>query len=193
MKAMNQETDGEGSNPSPSAIIAFLRGINVGGHKKVTMAALKAAFESMGFRNVRTVLASGNVVFESRKTGPDLAAPMARGLAKAFGFPVPVILRSTRELKAMVASDPFKAVPGGPDVRLYVTFRPKKAPALPPARLPEPPAGVRIIRIDPGEVYSVVRLSQGAGTPDLMAFLERTLGRDVTTRNWQTVIKIAER
>ena len=190
---MNQETDGEGSNPSPSAIIAFLRGINVGGHKKVTMAALKASFEALGFTNVRTVLTSGNVIFEAPERDPEREETVTRGLAKAFGFPVPVILRSIRELKAMVASDPFKAVPGGPDVRLYVTFRPKEAPSLSPARLPEPPAGARIVRVEPGEVYSVVRLSQGAGTPDLMAFLERTLGRDVTTRNWQTVIKIAER
>jgi uncharacterized protein (DUF1697 family) len=182
-----------GSNPSPSAIIAFLRGINVGGHKKIPMAALKAAFEALGFVNVRTVLASGNVVFSAPSGGPDLEEAIARGLAQAFGFPVPVILRTVKQLGAMLVSDPFKAAPSGPDVRLYVTFLPKRAPARPPARLPEPPAGMRIVRVDPGEVYSVVRLSKGVGTPDLLAFLERTVGRDVTTRNWQTVTKLAER
>ena len=67
-----------GSNPSPSAIIAFLRGINVGGHKKVPMAALKKAFEAMGFRDVRTVLASGNVIFEAPGKDPRLDLTISR-------------------------------------------------------------------------------------------------------------------
>ncbi len=180
-----------GSNPSPSAIIAFLRGINVGGHKKVPMAALKKAFEAMGFRDVRTVLASGNVIFEAPGKDPRLDLAIARGLEKAFGFPVKVVIRTVGELRALVASDPFKGVPSGPDVKLYVTFLAQEKPGLSGLRPPSSAKGVRIVRVAPGEIFSVVTLSPGVGTPELMAFLEKAVGHEVTTRNWQTVIKLA--
>lgn len=139
------------SNPSPSAIVAFLRGINVGGHKKVPMAALK----------------------------------------KAFGFPVTIVLRKVKELRAIVAAEPFKGAPSGPNVRRYVTFLAQKKPGLSGLRPPSSAKGVCIARIAPGEIFSVVTLSPGLGTPDLMAFLEQAIGQEVTTRNWQTVIRLA--
>jgi len=167
-----------------------LRGVNVGGHKKVAMAALKSAFESMGFRNVATVLASGNVVFEAAKTGRARASTIAGMLEKAIGFPVTVVLRSVRELRGIVASDPFKSAPSGPDVRLYVTFLAEKKPELSGLRPLASIKGVRIVRVTPGEVFSAVTLSPGVGTPDLMVHLDRVLGRQATTRNWNTIIKI---
>ena len=180
-----------GSNPSPSAIVAFLRGINAGGHKKIAMAALKTAFEFMGFRNVRTALASGNVVFEAPRKVPDLDKAISRGLEEAFGFPVKVVLRTVRELRAMVDSDPFKEAPPAPDVKLYVTFLADKKRARPRLHLPAPSAGFRVLRDAPGEIFSAVTLSPGVGTTDLMASLDKAVGHDVTTRNWQTVIKLA--
>jgi uncharacterized protein (DUF1697 family) len=179
------------SNPSPSAIVALLRGINVGGRNTVPMAALKKTFEAMGFRDVRTVLASGNVVFEAIGRDPQLDLEISQGLEKAFGFPVPVILRTVRELRAIVASEPFKGAPSGPNVRLYVTFLAQKKPGLSGLRPPSSVKGVSIVRVSPGEIFSVVTLSPGVGTPDLMAFLEKAVGKEVTTRNWQTVAKLA--
>jgi uncharacterized protein (DUF1697 family) len=189
--------DGPGSrfpsNPSPSATVAFLRGINVGGHHKIPMPALKKAFEAMGFKNVRTILASGNVVFEpAGKKDEDLEATIVRGLAGAFGFPVPVLLRSIREIAALVAVDPFKGLAPSPDTKLYVTFLPRYRPGSFGARLPAPPKCVRIVSVRPGEVFSSVTLSPRTGTPELMAFLEKSLGRDVTNRNWQTVLRLIE-
>jgi len=156
------------------------------------MPALRKAFEAMGFKNVRTVLASGNVVFEpTGKKAEDFEAAIARGLAGAFGFPVPVLLRSMRELAALVAADPFKGLASGADTKLYVTFLPRDRPGASGARLPAPPKGARIVGVRPGEICSAVTLSGGAGTPELMAFLEKSLGKDVTTRNWQTVKRLA--
>ena len=180
-----------GSNPSPSAIIAFLRGINVGGHKKIPMTALKSAFESMGFSNVRTALASGNVVFEAPGKDAHRALAISRGLEKAFGFSVPVILRTVRELRGIVASEPFKGAPSGPNVRFYVTFLAKKKPGLSGLRPPSSVKGVSVVGVAPGEIFSAITLSPGVGTPGLMAFLEKAVGHDVTTRNWQTVTKLA--
>jgi uncharacterized protein (DUF1697 family) len=157
----------------------------------VTMAALKAAFEALGFKNVRTVLASGNVIFEAPGKGPDLEGKIARGLETALGFPVKVFLRPVRELQAIVAADPFRSTPAGPDIQLYVTFLARKGTPTSPVRLSSPPKNVRIVRAGPGEIYSRVKLSPGAGTPELMAFLDKTLGQGATTRNWRTIVKIA--
>jgi uncharacterized protein (DUF1697 family) len=178
------------SGPSPSAIVAFLRGINVGGRKKVPMATLKEAFQAMGFKDVRTVLASGNVIFEAPGRDPHLDMTISRGLEKALGFPVAVIVRTVRELKAIVASEPFKAALSGPDIQQYVTFLKGEKNAPSRVRLPAPPEGTRIVHVDPGEVYSVVMLSRGR-TPDLMRYLDRSLGPAGTTRNWRTVVKLA--
>ena len=181
----------EARSEHEAATVAFLRGINVGGHKKISMAALKEAFESLGFKNVMTVLASGNVVFEAPGHDRALADTIAARLEKAFGFPAKVVLRAVRELRAIIASDPFKGAPSGPDIKLYVTFLAEKKAGRPARLPPKPSEGFRLIRVTPGEVFSVIRISTDAGTPDLMAFLESAFGREVTTRNWQTVLKLA--
>jgi uncharacterized protein (DUF1697 family) len=168
-----------------------LRGINNVGSRRVTMAALKSAFEAMGCKDVRTVLASGNVLFEAPRRDPHLDRTVALGLEKALGFPVAVITRTVRELRTIIALEPFKGVPSGPDVQQYVTFLAGPHAARREGRLPPPPKGTRVVRVDPGEIFSVVMLSEGAGTPDLMRYLDRTFGPSGTTRNWRTVAKLA--
>jgi uncharacterized protein (DUF1697 family) len=169
----------------------LLRGINNVGSRRVTMAVLKSAFEAMGHQNVRTVLASGNVIFEASRGDSDLDRTIRLGLGKTLGFPVAILTRTVPELKAIIASDPFRSVPSGPDVQQYVTFLDRNRSARGPVRPPEPPKGVLMVKVDPGEVYSVVMLSQGGRTPDLMHYLDRTFGPQGTTRNWRTVIKLA--
>lgn len=180
-----------GSNPSPSATVALLRGINNVGSRRVTMAALKAAFEAMGCHNVRTVLASGNVVFDPPRQSPDLVRKLTDGLEKALGFPVVLIIRTVREIEGIIRSEPFKGVPHGPEDQLYATFLGGKGSGRPGARFPDPPKGTRVVRVDPGEIFSVVMLSRGGKTPDLMNYLDRNLGPAGTTRNWRTVLKLA--
>jgi hypothetical protein len=179
-----------GSNPSPSATCAFLRGVNIGGHKKIPMTALKKAFEAMGFRNVRTVLASGNVVFDAPRRLPDLDLRIGRKLAEAFGFTVPVVVRTAGEIEAMIAADPFRGIPGGPAIKPCVTFLPDKDPARPRARRPKPGRGVLILRVTPGEVFSVVSLDEDGRTPDLMDYVEKVFGAGGTTRTWGIILKL---
>ena len=83
---------------------AFLRGVNLG-KRTVKSAELKAAFEAMGFGNVRTLLASGNVLFDA-KPSRTLKQVVEDGLRAQFGFEVLVVLRTLDDLKTMVASDP---------------------------------------------------------------------------------------
>ena len=84
---------------------AFLRGVNLG-KRQVKSADLLTAFTAMGFDNVKTLLASGNVLFDAKAT-KGLKARIEAGLFEQFGFAVPTVLRSVDELAAMVQSDPF--------------------------------------------------------------------------------------
>ena len=89
---------------------AFLRGVNLG-KRTVKSAELKAAFEALGFTDVKTLLASGNVLFDA-KAGKGLKQKIEAGLKAAFGFDVPIVLRTLDELKALVAADPFGRTAG---------------------------------------------------------------------------------
>jgi uncharacterized protein (DUF1697 family) len=103
--------------------VALLRGINVGGNKKVPMAEMKKVFEKIGLKNVKTLLASGNAVFESEteNTG-ELIAKISAALEKKFRFTIPLLLRTFSEIEKLIALDPFKGIKVTPQIRLYATF-----------------------------------------------------------------------
>jgi uncharacterized protein (DUF1697 family) len=171
---------------------AFLRGINVGGHAPIKMADLKVAFENMGFENVRTVLASGNVVFETVKKKPALLAKeIGAGLKKAFEKDIAVAVRGLDDLKKLQSSDPFKGITVTPSTRLYVTFLSEKTrPRTISIPYSAPEGEFRILKATAGEVISAVDLAKGKGTPEAMLVLEREFGSNLTTRNWNTVLKV---
>jgi len=103
---------------------AFLRAINVGGHT-VTMERLRALFASMGFEDVETFIASGNVVFDAagRATPASLEAKIAKALAAALGYEVATFVRATHDLPAIAAYKPFPAAAmAAPGASLYVGF-----------------------------------------------------------------------
>jgi len=157
----------------------------------VPMPALKKAFEAMGFKKVRTVLASGNVAFESPGKRPPSGPQVSEGLEKALGFAVMVILRPASELRAMIAADPFRDIPVGPSIKPCVTFLANENPRRPHIRLPEPEKGLRIVRVTPGEIFSIVCYDENGRTPALMSYVEKVFGADGTTRTWGTVLKLA--
>ena len=110
-------------NCMATTYVAFLRGINVGGRSQIKMGALKEAFESLGFSDVRTILASGNVLFAPQKDQPPALARKIKGkLQEILGSEVSVILRSADDIRAIVKADPFKEVEVTPQTRLYVSF-----------------------------------------------------------------------
>ena len=103
--------------------VAMLRGINVSGSKPVKMEALRASFEALGFKNVRTYVQSGNVVFEAKERaaaplGPKIVARIKRD----FGFDVPVLVLSAGELARIVDENPFVKQRGVDLTKLHVTF-----------------------------------------------------------------------
>lgn len=173
--------------------VAFLRGINVSGKTRIKMADLKDAFESMGFKNVRTLLASGNVVFDSpdEENEKILTKKIESGLKKVFKRDIDVILRGVNHLKKLQSMNPFEEIEMTPDIRLHVTFLSKKARKS-NITLPHtsPQNGFTILNSTSMEVFSMVDLSKGRGTPELMNFLEKEYGSNLTTRSWGTVLKL---
>jgi uncharacterized protein (DUF1697 family) len=185
----------ESSVPSLQAYTAFLRGINVGGNKVLKMADVKKAFESLGLREVKTLGASGNVAFVAPRAD---AAGMARriegGLQAAFGQTVSVIVLTLDRLRQMIDSAPFKGVKITPQTRLYVTFVAGRAQSKSSFAVPyqSPDKVFRILKVHETELYTVVDLSTGGSTLDAMDFIEKQFGKNVTTRNWNTIEKLAK-
>lgn len=172
--------------------IALFRGINVGGNKKVPMADLKKLLEKAGYTNVKTLLASGNVLFDSpEKKLPALTQDIEALLEKKFGFTVPTIIRTLDEVRTLIATDPFKGIKVTDATRLYVTFRgaqTKRHSIKIPYKDPE--ADFHILSVTDGEICSYLIVGQDRGTVDAMGILEKEFGKNITTRNWNTVLKL---
>jgi len=171
--------------------LAFLRGINVGGNTLISMEDLKGAFESLGFKNIKTVLASGNVIFEAPKSDlASLTRKIEQKLESQFGSAITVMLRTGEDIQALIDLAPFKKVKVTPQIRLQVSFLPHNAEhsLKVSQRLKGTPYD--ILRATPGELCSVVDVALKQGTPDLMKVLEKEFGKKITTRTWNTVERI---
>ncbi len=180
-------------NPQPSRVkyVAFLRGINVGGNKLIRMDDLKKAFAALGFTNVTTILASGNVLFESKPASAEaLAGQIEEKLKKTFRTEIGVMVRRVEQLRRLEASHPFKGIAVTPQTRLYVTFLAEKPASQLKMPYTAPDKGFKILRVSPAEVCTALTLSPKGSTLDLMAFLEKQFGKRITTRNWNTITRI---
>lgn len=172
---------------------AFLRGINVGGNRRLAMADVRRAFESLGFAGVRALLASGNVLFESpRKDVRGLARAIEQGLAKACGMEVSVILRTRGELEKLLKADPFRGIRVTPMTRLFVTFLAEKPRCGLKIPYLSPDKSYRILCLRDRDLCSVLTLGpQWAKNLRQMDILEKEFGKRITTRSWSTVRKCA--
>jgi len=178
---------------------AFLRGVNVGGHNALRMSDLRAALEGIGLSGVRTVLASGNILFETTDDGDAGGGPLEEtvplsdrieaALCGFLGRPVEVAVRRMTDMRALVASDPFAGVPRTPATRLHVTFLSSAAGKRAELDARADPR-IQLVRVTGDEVLTVIVLQPGWGTTELMAWLERGFGPGVTTRSWSTLLKV---
>ncbi|QNT76055.1 DUF1697 domain-containing protein [Dehalogenimonas etheniformans] len=168
--------------------VAFLRGINSGSNPTLKMETLRKIFEDAGFQSVKTVLASGNVIFDA--PGEDnFENALEKELEAKLGYRMAVIVLSLAEIKRLIESAPFAGIDVTPTTRLYITFtKSKKAPGL---ILPFSNAdkGFTILDFDRGVIRSIVDLKKGI-TPDLMSALDKHFGKSNTARNWNTIEKI---
>jgi uncharacterized protein (DUF1697 family) len=163
---------------------AFLRGVSPMNAK---MPELKRCFESAGFADVKTVLSSGNVVFSARASAAALERKIETAMEKQLGHAFFTIVRPVDALRAILASDPYGAFPLRPGTKRVVTFLRVKPPAM--LELPIELYGARILSVDGSEVFSTY--VPGPRGPVFMTLIEKTFGKDVTTRTWDTVKKVA--
>ena len=163
--------------------IALLRGINVGGHRRVGMPALGHLFKTLGCQGVRTYLQSANVVFRAGSVDP---ASLEAALERHLGFPVQVALRSGAQWRGIVAGNPYvtQARQDGSKVHLALLGAAPDAEGL--ASLLAMPRGPDDWTLEGRELY--LHLPNGGGRTRLdHGTLERLLGVTVTVRNWKTV------
>ena len=177
---------------------AFLRGINVGGNVQVKMEELRLAFTALGFREVATLLNSGNVVFDADETDAvALTQRIEATLKETFGRAISLILRDADAIRALLAADPFASIPITPETRLYATLLGGAPADWRTGALSIPytasDGNVRVLRKADGVICSAIILSPQQGTLDLMKLLEDAYGKNVTTRNWNTIKKVALR
>jgi uncharacterized protein (DUF1697 family) len=176
-----------------SKYVAFLRGINVGGNKIIKMETLREVFESMGFSEVKTYIASGNVIFETRsKTATTLKSKIESALKKALGHEVTVALLSFEDLAVVSQEDVFDGIEAGKDVGLFVAFlvaQPTLSPKLP---ISVPKDNFDVLGARDRAVFIVVRRNEKGQAAFPNDFVEKQFGVKATTRNWNTVKKIVE-
>jgi uncharacterized protein (DUF1697 family) len=175
-----------------ATFVAMLRSINVAGRNRLPMADLRALMSALGFEDAVTYLQSGNVVFSGAGTPKAVGRAIEEQITADLGLEVPVVVRSSRQLQKTVESTPFSRLDVDPKTR-HVTFL---------AQLPEPQAVGELEALDGRfgtDRFEVVGpdvflyCPGGYGETKLNnAFLERRLGVVATTRNWRTVLALAD-
>jgi len=164
--------------------IALFRGVNVGGHRKLPMAELRAALEKMGYRGVETLLASGNLVFEAKGKAASLESKLEADLKKAFGLTTDVMIRDPKEWAAIIEANPFPDE-AEEDPSHFVVVALKAKPGLEAVKALAAHRGPEKVHVRGREAY----VFYGERMADSKLNLTK-LGSG-TARNWNTVLKLA--
>jgi uncharacterized protein (DUF1697 family) len=171
-------------------VVALLRGINVGGHRKVPMAKLREVLAAAGFEDVQTYVQSGNVVLTApgRRSAATVGRDVEAAIADGFGFPVDVVMRTRDEIAALVEEDPLGEMATDPARRIVVFL----AGPLDRGRLD----GVRSEDFAP-EAFTLREREIVMWAPDgqrdsklVKTLTEKRTGVRATARNWRTVEKL---
>jgi len=169
--------------------IAFLRAINLGSTRRVKMDRLREVFTELGFDNVRTYIASGNVFFESAsRSKADLTKKIEARLVAEFGFEIPTMLRTIAEVEKAVARNSFRDVTVDDDTRLVVLFAdgPVADLALPVA---SPNGALTVVDANGSELFVVMRIIDGR-VPNPATWVKKTFLVETTARFAHTLEKI---
>jgi uncharacterized protein (DUF1697 family) len=171
-------------------MVAMLRGVNVGPHNRIKMDALRDLCGSLDLFDVRTYVQSGNVVFKTKERNlGTLAKKIRSGIEKKFGFSPEVILRSSSDLREVIARNPFAAMKDIDPGKLLVDFLSSEPNA-------EACAKVRAMKTDPEKLHiegreMYIYFPDGAGRSKLSwPALEKILKTPGTARNWNSVTNL---
>jgi uncharacterized protein (DUF1697 family) len=168
-----------------SRYVALLRGVSP---MNLKMPDLKRCCEDAGFGNVKTLLSSGNVVFDaSVRSEATVARKLEATMAKRLGRSFQSIVRTASHLQGLIDADPWSAFELPVDAKRIVTF----LPVPPETKIVLPPEkdGARMLAVQGSEVFSAYVPSPRG--PVFMALIDKTFGKNVTTRTWNTVKKCA--
>jgi uncharacterized protein (DUF1697 family) len=167
----------------------MLRGVNVSGRNRLPMGDFAEALTSLGFDEVVTYLQSGNAVVDARGRPATVASATADMLAESFGLSVPVVVRTAEELQSVLAGNPYLAAESDP-TKLHVTFLAEQPDRRATVDRPVG-AGKDTFEVAGRDVY--LHCPGGYGRSKLTNdFFERRLGAPATTRNWRSVVALAE-
>jgi uncharacterized protein (DUF1697 family) len=164
---------------------ALLRGLMPTNGK---MSELKRSFEAAGFHDVKTVLGSGNVLFSAPAAAEStLARKAERAMTETLGRSFMTFVRSVDALRKLLKQDPFAGAKLPKAAKRVVTFLP--GPLERKVALPAEVDGARIVSVRGSEVFSAYTPSPRG--PVFMTLIKKTFGDDVTTRTWDTIVKVA--
>ena len=169
--------------------IALLRAVNVGGRNLVAMAGLRAMLTRLGFGDPRSLLQSGNLVFESTKRHADVEALLEAGAKRHLGLDTAFFVRSTDEWRAVVARNPFPREAARDPGRLLVMFLKDAPGARAVDALRSAIRGPELVRARGRHAYLVYPNGTGRSRVTT-ALIEGKLGTRGTGRNWNTVLKL---
>jgi uncharacterized protein (DUF1697 family) len=168
----------------------MLRGINLGSSRRVPMADLRELLAEAGLGNVETYVQSGNIALDSTAKPATLEGRLAELIEERFGFEVPVVVRTGKQLAAVVEHNPFQGVADNPK-RYQVSFLSEQLPAETVTRLQELAHESERVAVHGREVYAWH--PDGVARSKLWnALAGKGLGVTATARNWTTVCKLLE-
>ena len=175
-----------------AVIIFMLRGVNVGGHNKIKMDALRALYESLKLRHAQTYVQSGIVIFRTDER--DIARLTKRiedGIEGKFGFRPDVILRTAAEMRGVIAKNPFAKRRGIEPSKLLVSFLASDPGEEAREKVRQMKCDPEELRIERRELY--IHFPNGIGRSKLSwAALDKALKTPGTGRNWNSVTKMME-
>ena len=174
--------------------IALLRGINVGGKRKLLMTDLKALFAEMGFSNIVTYIQSGNVVFESdqNENNIELAQKIEAAIQEKFKLDVPVMVRKASEWKQIISDNPyFKDKCIGIE-RLHLTLLDKTPEQVQVEDLKQIEFDSEQFELIGQHIFLCCKDKFSSKSKMTNTLFEKKLKRKSTTRNWKTVMKLIE-
>ncbi len=175
-----------------SVFVSLLRGVNVGSHNRVKMEALRALYKSLKLKDAQTYVQSGNVVFRSdERDTPVLAKRIEKGIEREFGFSCPVVLRSAKELKKVVAANPFCRRSDVAPNKLLVVFLYGTPSSEGRDQISQMKTDPEEIRVSGREIY--IHFPNGAGRSKVSwVAMEKILKTPGTARNWNSVTNLLE-
>ncbi len=170
--------------------IALLRAVNVSGYNIIRMEKLRQIFESAGFKNVRTYIQSGNIIFDSSVQKPEkLRSKIENLLLENIGKEIITIIKSKDDWNSLIENNPFAEAELGKNLKLYITFLAEKPAQQLIDLIPSFNSNIEKYHLTDNNLYCLI--SKNIGKPIYSTgFVEKKLKVPATSRDWNTILKI---